>query len=58
MNKMKQKILIVGDGRSMWERTCDECFKKGLEPSVAKCPFCSHKESCEAYLDLSLQKRI
>ena len=55
---MKQKILVVSDGRFMLDRTLDECFKKGLEPSPAKCPFCSHKESCEGYLDLSLQKRI
>ena len=55
---MKQKILVVGDGRPMLDRTLDECFKKGLEPSPTKCPFCRHKEFCEAYIDLSLQKRI
>ena len=46
---MKPKVLITGDGRPMFQRLTDACFKKQKEPDIAKCPFCSHKNTCDRY---------
>ena len=43
--------------KDLIEKT-DDCFNKGGFPNVEKCLTCTHKESCEGYFDLSLQKRI